>query len=285
MRYWPCSASIQPGYSCGSGLISSSAFRSSAISCTRVEARLSRNCRPRLRADDHARDTPACASSQASAICATETPCRSAIGRMASTQRNARSLSTIGKSKLARRAPVGPCRSGLNLPLSSPPASGLQTINPSFWSSSSGTTSRSRSASRDRVVGLHTDEFSQPALLGYPERLHDLPGGHVAQADIAHPARSHQIVQRRQRLLERRQRIESVQLVQIDVIELQALQARIDLVEQMMARLSAAIRLSIHDAGRLGGDDELVRAAAEVLQRLPDRPSRTRRRNRRSPCR
>ena len=90
-------------------------------------------------------DTAGCASSQARATCATETPRLSAIGRMASTHAKARVLSTTGKSKLVRRAPSGPLPSAEYLPLSRPPASGLQTIRPSFWSRISGITSRSRS--------------------------------------------------------------------------------------------------------------------------------------------
>ncbi len=84
-------------------------------------------------------------SSQASATRATETPCASAMGRIASMQAKARSLSTGGKSKLARRDPTGPSPSRPYLPLKSPPASGLQTISPTAWSCNSGTISRSRS--------------------------------------------------------------------------------------------------------------------------------------------
>ena len=55
-------------------------------------------------------------STQASAIRATETPRASAIARMASTQSKARSRSTGGKSKVARRAPSGPLPSRSYLP-------------------------------------------------------------------------------------------------------------------------------------------------------------------------
>ena len=71
------------------------------------------------------------ASTQAIAICATETPCALAMGRIASTHLNARALSTTGKSYCVRRAPSGPLPSSLYLPESRPPASGLQTRQPS----------------------------------------------------------------------------------------------------------------------------------------------------------
>src|ERR1700721_1974568 len=75
------------------------------------------------------------AKSQAKATCATEILRASAIGRMASTHLKARGLSTTGKSNVARRAPAGPLSSALlNLPLSKPPAKGLHTINPHFYS-------------------------------------------------------------------------------------------------------------------------------------------------------
>ncbi len=84
-------------------------------------------------------------SSQASATRATVEPRASAIVRIAATQAQARSLSTGGKSKEARLAPSGLGAPGPYLPDKSPPASGDQTIRPSFSSCISGTSSRSRS--------------------------------------------------------------------------------------------------------------------------------------------
>ena len=83
-----------------------------------------------------------CASSHASATRATLTPCAAAMGRIASTQSNARSRLPSGKSNTTRRDPAGrplPTDS----PDSSPPASGLHTISAIVSSASSGTSSRS----------------------------------------------------------------------------------------------------------------------------------------------
>ncbi len=61
----------------------------------------------------------------------------------------------------------------------------------------------------------------------------DAPGRKVGIADVAHLALAHEIVERAQRLLDRRQRIVIVLLVEIDVVGLQPLQARLDRLDMM----------------------------------------------------
>ncbi len=60
-----------------------------------------------------------------------------------------------------------------------------------------------------------------------------------------------------------------MQLVQVDVVELQPLQAGVDLVHQVVARLPAGVdRRFVHDACGLGGYDDLVARQAETLDGL-----------------
>ena len=58
---------------------------------------------------------------------------------------------------------------------------------------------------------------------GDPEGLHDLPGGKIRAADVADFALTHEVGQRAERFFERRQRIEAVNLVEVDVVGVQAL--------------------------------------------------------------
>ena len=54
------------------------------------------------------------------------------------------------------------------------------------------------------VRWLFAHKTVEAVLLGGPERLHHLPGGERAGADVAHLARADKIVQRAQRLVDRR---------------------------------------------------------------------------------
>jgi hypothetical protein len=58
--------------------------------------------------------------------------------------------------------------------------------------------------------------------------------------------------------------LEGTPLVQVDVLELQALQARVDLIEEMMARLAAPIRRVVHDARGLGRNDQVIARQVEL---------------------
>jgi signal transduction histidine kinase len=144
MRLAPWRANIQPGYSGGRALTSSRRATSSGERRRSTAARLSSSCSTVL-APMMMLITCGLASSHARATRATDTPCASPISRMAATQAQARSRSTGGKSKFARRASLGAADPGPNFPESRPPARGDQTIRPRRSSVSIGTSSRSRS--------------------------------------------------------------------------------------------------------------------------------------------
>ena len=119
-----------------------------------------------------------------------------------------------------------------------------------------------------RVVGLQRFEARQAQPLGDAQRLDDLPGRPVGDADVAHVALAHQLVERAHGLLDRRGRVEAVDLVQVDVLELQPLQAGLDAVEDVAARRAARVRPRAGVAEDLGGDDHAVARHLQVLQRL-----------------
>jgi hypothetical protein len=56
-------------------------------------------------------------------------------------------------------------------------------------------------------------------LFGERDRLRCDPRGQVAEPDVTRFARSHDVVERAHGLFDRRRRIESVNLIEVDVIE------------------------------------------------------------------
>ena len=79
---------------------------------------------------------------------------------------------------------------------------------------------------------------------------------------------ANELVERAHRLLDRCGRVEAVDLVQVDVIELQALQACLHPVEDVAARRAAHVRAGAGFAEDLGGHHHLVARHLQVAQRL-----------------
>jgi hypothetical protein len=74
-------------------------------------------------------------------------------------------------------------------------------------------------------------------------------------------------VERAHRFFDRRGRIEAVNLVQVDVIELQALEARLDAVHDVVARGTARVGGFRRRAEHLGGNHHLVTRHLQVFKR------------------
>ncbi len=104
------------------------------------------------------------------------------------------------------------------------------------------------------------------------ERRRDLPGLPVRAADIANLALGDQIVERAQRLVERRHDVGRVDLVEIDVIRLQPLQAGLDGVHDMAARRAHIVPSRPHPAVNLGRQDDVLASDAEILEGLAESP-------------
>ena len=73
-------------------------------------------------------------------------------------------------------------------------------------------------AADQRVVRLVGDVAGEAVPLGDGQRLHQVPAGEVRAADVADLAGPDQVVERAQHLLDRRQRVEAVQLEEVDVV-------------------------------------------------------------------
>jgi hypothetical protein len=94
---------------------------------------------------------------------------------------------------------------------------------------------------------------------------------HRRRADIAGLAGLNDIdiVERFERLLDRRVIVPSMDLVEVDVIGAEAPQARVDLGHDPLARQAGAIGSRPHPAIDLGSDDDLV-SSVEILDRTPE---------------
>ena len=112
----------------------------------------------------------------------------------------------------------------------------------------------------------------------------DLPAAEVRAAEIAHLALVHQVVQRRQRLLDRGRRFGPVQLVEVDPVGAQPAHRRLDGAPDVAAGsagapvLAVATAAAAHVAAELGRDHDVVAPARRAARRAAPR---TRRRSRR----
>ena len=148
-------------------------------------------------------------------------------------------------------------RPGLYLPVSTPCASGDQTICEMPCSSQNGISSASGARQIMLYCGWEETNF---LVFGDFERGLDLLDGPLAEADLAGLAGLDDLGERLHRLLDRRVRIRAVALVEVDVVGLQALQRGVDLLVDLLAG-EAAVRLVVrHREEDLGGEDVTPRA-------------------------
>ena len=120
------------------------------------------------------------------------------------------------------------------------------------------------------VVVLHGDEARPAVQVGEIERLGELPGVHGRRADVAHLAGLDHVVQRFERLFDGRFVVPAVNLVEVDVVGLEAAQALVELEEDRFAREAAAVGLVAHDAVDLGGDDDGFAAGVGLEEAAED---------------
>jgi hypothetical protein len=76
-------------------------------------------------------------------------------------------------------------------------------------------------------------------------------------------------MQRPHRLLERRVRVRTVRVEDVDVVEPEALQRLVERREEVLARAAVAVRPGPHVPAGLGADDQLVAVRPEVLREQP----------------
>ncbi len=72
------------------------------------------------------------------------------------------------------------------------------------------------------------DVALQAVFFGDGERFHEMPAGEVRAAHVTNFAGADEVVEGAEHFLDRRHRIEAVQLEEVDVVGAQAAQARFD---------------------------------------------------------
>ena len=176
------------------------------------------------------------------------------------------------------RLPAGGGSPGLYLPVSTPCASGDQTICEIPCCAQSGMTSRSGPRHSIEYCGWLETNFS---TFGQLERLLDLVGRPLAEAEVARLALPHDLGERLHRLLERRVPVVAVALVEVDVVRAQPRERDVDLLEDLLAR-EALVGVG-HRAEELRRED--VRVARSAVEHLAEELLRAAAVRRRSPCR
>ena len=87
------------------------------------------------------------------------------------------------------------------------------------------------------VVVLHRRRSASAVPIGeIASTLRELPRVHGRRADVARLARAHDVVERLERLLDRRLRVEAMDLVEVDVVDAEPAQAVVDGVLDVLAR-------------------------------------------------
>ena len=123
-------------------------------------------------------------------------------------------------------------------------------------------------APEDVIARLVAVEAGEAGLIGRGERQPQLPGAVVGRAGVADFAPAAQVVERLHRLLDRRVAVGPVQLVEVDVVGLQAAQRLVDGGEDVLARRSALVGVVAHRREAFGGEHDAV--ARLGLEPAPD---------------
>src|SRR5271168_1217291 len=97
------------------------------------------------------------------------------------------------------------------------------------------------------------------------QRLHQMPAGEIGTRNVAYLAAPHQGVQGIERLLHRRERVKSVEMVDVDVVGSQALEAGLTGMYQVQPAGADIVGSVAHGEGGFRGYQNLVPAAGDRL--------------------
>src|SRR5262249_6740917 len=121
-----------------------------------------------------------------------------------------------------------------------------------------------------RGVHLIRDGLRGAGPLGRGDGLDVLPPRVVRDAEVAHLARLHAVVERGPRLFEGRLAVPLVQLVEGDVCGAEAAQADSGALDEVVAAGAGVVRTDAYAHAHLGGGDPVVAGvAARVADGLP----------------
>ena len=107
------------------------------------------------------------------------------------------------------------------------------------------------------VVVLHGDEAGPAVEVGEIEGLGELPGVHGRGADVAGFAGFHDIVEGFEGFFDGGFVVPAMDLVEVDVVGLEAAEALVDFEEDRFAGEAAAVGVVAHEAVDLGGEDDV----------------------------
>src|SRR5581483_9572080 len=108
----------------------------------------------------------------------------------------------------------------------------------------------------ERVLVLDGDEPREAALAGDVLRLLDLRGREVRAAGPAHRALPHELVQRAERLLDRRRRTTLVELVNVDRVGAEAAERALDRPADVLGAAGRVVGALVHLHPELRGEDD-----------------------------
>jgi len=115
----------------------------------------------------------------------------------------------------------------------------------------------------EAVLVLARGEGVEVPRVGYPPRLDHLPGGEVRAADVADLALAGEVVEGAQRLLDRRQRVGAVELVEVEPVGLEPPQAVLDRLHDVGARAALHAAGIVHVHAELRRQHDVLAALAE----------------------
>src|SRR5579871_1187615 len=118
-------------------------------------------------------------------------------------------------------------------------------------------------AAGQRVVSLQRHKFFEMLHGGNSLALHDLPRREIGASDVADFSLTDQIGERAERFFKRRQWIEAVNLIEIDVIRIQAQQAGLGFLHDIQPRESDLIGTFAHAAVDFGRNHHILALRAE----------------------
>src|SRR3984885_11262633 len=107
------------------------------------------------------------------------------------------------------------------------------------------------------IIDLMPDIAGPSILIRDGQRLHQMPAGEIGTGDVAHLAAAHQGVQGIERLLHRRERVESVEMVDVDVVGSQALEAGLTGMHQVQPAGADIVGSVAHRKSGLSGYQDL----------------------------
>lgn len=116
---------------------------------------------------------------------------------------------------------------------------------------------------KQRIINLLAGVADQPLALGDRQAFHQVPAREVRATHVAHLSRALEVVKCTQGFLDRRDRIEGMDLIQIKVVGAEPAQRVFAGFDQVLTRQPDVVDPRAHAAKRFGGQQHLVTPALD----------------------